>query len=148
MLKHTYTQNCIIYALVENSNTLIFSCCFLGLNLMLCSNVFKRSCDSVFTYILTTLNGLDAQPPKKCGWLDRVFSNPGWLDRSNILIPRAMQLPVTGRVWVDIVNLRTSFLAHTSFELVLSVVQSDINDNRDLTGWHDHHVHTVWQVQY
>ncbi len=34
---------------------------------------------------------------------------------ANILFPRAMQLAVTERVWVDHVKLRTSFLARTRF---------------------------------
>ncbi len=34
---------------------------------------------------------------------------------ANISVPRAMQLAVTERVWVDNVKLRTSFLACTRF---------------------------------
>ncbi len=34
---------------------------------------------------------------------------------ANISVPRAMQFAVTGRVWVDNVKLRTSFLACTRF---------------------------------
>ncbi len=34
---------------------------------------------------------------------------------ANISVTRAMQLAVTGRVWVDNVKLRTSFLARTHF---------------------------------
>ncbi len=34
---------------------------------------------------------------------------------ANISVQRAMQFAVTGRVWVDNVKLRTSFLARTRF---------------------------------
>ncbi len=48
---------------------------------------------------------------------------------ANISIPCATPLPVTERVWVYNVKLRTSFLARTHFLCVLTVVQSDIDDN-------------------
>ncbi len=59
---------------------------------------------------------------------------------ANISVRCVMQFSVTGRV-------RTSFLARTCFYLILTVVQSDINDNWDPIVWHDHHVRTVWRVQ-
>ncbi len=37
-------------------------------------------------------------------------------------------------------TLWTRYLARTHLELVLSVIQSDINNNWDRTVWHDHHV--------
>ncbi len=36
---------------------------------------------------------------------------------ANISVPRAAQLPVTERIWVDNVKLRTIFLARTVFNV-------------------------------